>query len=111
MDDRPPTLYFKIKTHEDQFITTIKDQMEIYLYNMGPKELSEIARPIINHKNSITTQSSYILRKLITPIITTCPYLTKYVYQTISSLCQDGYLHIPIQQILKDSTRTPLIPS
>ena len=29
-DDRPPTLYFKIKTHKEQFLTTTTEQMGIY---------------------------------------------------------------------------------
>ena len=47
--------------------------MEMYLYNIGAKELIEITRPIINHKNSVTTQCGSILRKLITPTITAFP--------------------------------------
>ena len=64
--------------------------MKIYLYNIGPKALPEIARTIINHKDSLTTLCSSTLRKLITPIISACPYLTKDVHQTINNLRQDG---------------------
>ena len=46
-DDRPPTLYFKIKTHKPSFITNTTSQPEIYTYTNGPKQFTPIARPII----------------------------------------------------------------
>ena len=89
-DDRPPTLYFKIKTHKPYFITNTTSQPEIYTYNNGPKELTPIARPIINHRNSITTHTSTMLRKYIKPIITNSKYLTKDIHETISILSQNN---------------------
>ena len=89
-DDRPPTLYFKIKTHKPTFITHEAGQPEVYTYLNGAKNLTNIARPIINHRNSITTHTSSCLRKFITPIIAESKYLTKDIYETIAKLCKHG---------------------
>ena len=88
-DDRPPTMYFKIKTHKPTFHTNQTEEMEIYTYTNGAKELTPISRPIINHRNSVTTHCSKILRDMITPIINNSDYLTKDVHDTISKLCKD----------------------
>ena len=97
-DDRPPTLYFKIKTHKPTFITHETSQPEVYTYSNVAKDLTKIARPIINHKNSITTHTSSSLRKLITPIIAESKYLTKDIHETIAKLCEHG----PPNQIYTD---------
>ena len=68
-DDRPPTCYFKIKTHTTAFTNYITAEPHIHIYTLGGKELANLSRPFINHRNSITTHCSNILRKLITPII------------------------------------------
>ena len=39
-DDRPPTLYFKIKTHKPTLTTHETTQPEVYTYTNGAKELS-----------------------------------------------------------------------
>ena len=91
-DDRVPNLYFKIKTHKEAFITTTTTTRfsEIYSYNLGPKSLAKIARPIVNHKTSITCLTSQYLRKFITPIIEASPYLTADIFDTMDRLCRLG---------------------
>ena len=89
-DDRPPTCYFKIKTHKPAFTNYTTAEPHIHIYTLGGKALSSLSRPIINHKNSITTHCSNILRKLITPIINNSPFLTKDIHHTISRLCTHG---------------------
>ena len=89
-------MYFKIKTHKTTFHANETEEMEIYTYTNGAKELTAISRPIINHRNSVTTHCSTILREMITPIIHNSQYLTKDVHDTISNLCKDRipeYIH------------------
>ena len=77
-DDRPPTMYLKNKNPKPTITTETTQHNEIYIYTIGPKQLTKrISRPIVNHKNSITTCTSSFLRKHITPIIENCPYLTQ----------------------------------
>ena len=57
-DDRIPTFYFKIKTHKEIFNAQTTKYKEIYTYNIGPKTMCTIARPIVNHSNSITVMCS-----------------------------------------------------
>ena len=53
-DDRPPTLYFKIKTHKPTIYHSRDEPIqEVYTYSNVAKDLTKIARPIINHKNTI----------------------------------------------------------
>ena len=85
-DDRIPTFYFKIKTHKTAFITTTTKFTEILAYDLGPKTLSKISRPVVNHKTSITTLTSQYLRYLITPIIENCTFLTQDIFETIDKL-------------------------
>ena len=89
-DDRVPTFYFKIKTHKNTFTTNTTRFSEIFSYNLGPKTLAKIARPVVNHKTSITCLSSQYLRKFITPIIEQSPYLTQDIFHTIDRLCRLG---------------------
>ncbi|KAI6649852.1 hypothetical protein LOD99_6402 [Oopsacas minuta] len=89
-DDRVPTMYFKIKTHKATFLTHTTQHPEIYTYSNGAKELVEISRPIINHKNTITSCASKAIRNLITPIIQLHPYLTQDIFETISELSKLG---------------------
>ena len=89
-DDRPPTCYFKIKTHKAAFRNYTTAEPHIHIYTLGGKSLANLSRPIIDHKNSITTHCSNILRKLITPIINNSPFLTRDVHHTISRLCTHG---------------------
>ena len=89
-DDRVPTFYFKIKTHKETFTSNTTRFPEIFSYNLGPKTLVKIARPVVNHKTSITCLSSQYLRKFITPIIEKSPYLTQDIFQTMDRLCRLG---------------------
>ena len=89
-DDRPPTCYFKVKTHKAAFRNYTTAEPHIHIYTLGGKALANLSRPIINHKNSITTHCSNVLQKLITPIINNSPLLTKDVHHTISRLCTHG---------------------
>eukprot|EP00800_Vazella_pourtalesii_P012414 TRINITY_DN2925_c0_g1_i2.p1 TRINITY_DN2925_c0_g1~~TRINITY_DN2925_c0_g1_i2.p1 ORF type:complete len:432 (-),score=12.92 TRINITY_DN2925_c0_g1_i2:1261-2556(-) len=89
-DDRLPTMYFKIKTHKQSFQTYPINHPEIYTYTLGAKDLTNIARPIINHKNRINTHCSNVLTTLSSPIIADSKFLTKDLHETISLLCQHG---------------------
>ena len=89
-DDRVPTFYFKIKTHKDVFNAQPTKHKEIYTYNIGPIVICTIARPIVNHTNSITVLCSDILRPLISPIIERCKYLTPDIFKTIDALMAYG---------------------
>ena len=90
-DDRPPTMYFKIKSHKPSFRTTTTEYEEIYCYSNGAKDLLIISRAIINHKNSITSSSCDLIRVLTKPIIQDSPYLTEDIHQTIKQLCENGF--------------------
>lgn len=89
-DSRPPTFYFKVKTHKPAFITSTTPHPEIYIYNQTPSTLLPIVRPILNHKASISCLCANFLRPLLTPIINASPFLTSDIYQTINNLCQHG---------------------
>eukprot|EP00800_Vazella_pourtalesii_P018270 TRINITY_DN5800_c0_g2_i1.p1 TRINITY_DN5800_c0_g2~~TRINITY_DN5800_c0_g2_i1.p1 ORF type:complete len:132 (+),score=6.85 TRINITY_DN5800_c0_g2_i1:178-573(+) len=104
MDDRPPTCYFKIKTHKAAKLKRIK----LHIYTLGGKELSNLSRSIINHRNSITTHCSNIPHNIISPIIENSPYLTKDVHYTIAMLCPHGSpTHIYTGDIEKFHPNTP----
>ena len=90
-DDRPPTIYFKIKTHKTTFHHTTTQHENIYIYSNGAKDLLPITRAIINHKNTITSSCSNIFRVLIQPIIRDNPYLTEDVFETINNPCTFGH--------------------
>ena len=51
-DDRPPTMYLKIKTHKPTFSTQSTSKQEIYVFTNGPNKLTSISRPIIIHTSS-----------------------------------------------------------
>ena len=89
-DDRALTIYFKIKLPRPPLLHKTTQSNEIYTYRNGARELLPIARPIINHKNSITSSSCENLRILIKAIIEENPYLTKDVYKTINLLSKFG---------------------
>ena len=89
-DDRPPTIYFKLKTHKPTFLTTTTIKNEIYTYTNGAQSFLPISRAIVNHKTSITACCSNFLRPHITPIIANCPYLTQDIFETISLLGRYG---------------------
>ena len=72
MDDRPPTFYFKFKTHKADFKVQ-QDTPGIFLISQNTELLSKFTRPIVSHKPSITTLASSHLRPLITPIISNSP--------------------------------------
>ena len=112
-DDRPPTVYFKVKTHKTTFRTSTTEHEEIYTYKNGAQELLPISRAIVNHKNSITSSSCDMLRTLIKPIIEQSKYLTADIFETIHQICEHGlpdtihtgdieafYLNIPHDLIL-----------
>ena len=119
-DDRVPTFYFKIKTHKDTFTTNTTRFSEIFSYNLGPKTLAKIARPVVNHKTSITCLSSQYLRKFITPIIEQSPYLTQDIFHTMDRLCRLGhpdYIYtgdidlLPLHPPLFSSTSLQTLPT
>ena len=77
-DDRPPTAYFKLKTHKDTFPSSYTVFTNIFTFD--PYAIAPFARPIVNHSSSISTLASKLLRPLITPIITNHPLLSSDVY-------------------------------
>ncbi|KAI6658717.1 hypothetical protein LOD99_10949 [Oopsacas minuta] len=83
-------MYFKIKTHKPTSITHSTEYPEIYTYTNEAKNLVDISRPIINHKNTITSCASKTIRNIITPIIQLHPYLTQDIFETISELSKPG---------------------
>ena len=89
-DDRPPTVYFKVKTHKTTFRTSTTEHEEIYTYKNGAQELLPISRAIVNHKNSITSSSCDMLLTLIKPIIEQSKYLTSDIFDRIHQLCKHG---------------------
>ena len=90
-DDRPPTIYFKVKTHKTTFVHTTTQHENIYTYSNGATDLLPITRAIINHKNTITSSCSNIFRELLKPVIQANSYLTEDVFQTINNLCAFGH--------------------
>ena len=91
--------------------STTTGHLEIFTYSNGVKELAEISRLIIDHRNSITSQCSSFLRHLITPINQHCSYLTKDIHETIGSLCTNGtphYIHTrDIEQLYPNTPPQP----
>ena len=63
-DVRVPIFYFTIKTHKDTFTTNTTRFSEIFSYNHGPQTLAKIARPVVNHKTSMSLLLSLYLSPL-----------------------------------------------
>ena len=87
-DDTIPTFYFKI--NKEAFETTTTKYNEIRAYNLELITLATIARPVVNHKTSITALTSQYLRQHITPIIEAFIFLTQDIFETINQLQRLG---------------------
>ena len=85
-DDRPPTMYFKVKVHKPNFKSREVTSPGLFQINNTLKEMSQLVRPIANHKPSISTLVSNHLRPLITPIIKNSPFLCEDVHEVIDAL-------------------------
>ncbi|KAI6661170.1 hypothetical protein LOD99_10149 [Oopsacas minuta] len=111
-DDRVPTMYFKVKTYKASFSTSTTQYPEIYTCTHSSQDLVDICRPIVNHKNTITSSISKIIRTLLTPTIETRPYLTQDLFETIKELRRPGapeHIYTADNEAFYPNTPHPLV--
>ena len=85
-DDRPPTFYFKLKTHKKAFNVQEMYSPGLFEIRNSLTELSLLLRPIVYHKPSITTLVSSHLRPLLRQVIDNSPWLCTDIHEVMATL-------------------------